>query len=496
MPAVLTAFFGIFITALIFGSDWRPQFSWPVVLICLCSYALVIGVLVRAGLRNVRQLEMLSLTDSLSHLPNRRALHLNIKSIASTQGEVAVALIDLDGFKMVNDHYGHGVGDRLIIQCAKLLQEICGRDGTTYRLGGDEFAIVLSGPIAGNVLESICRRLIARLAKPIELDDRAITLGASIGLTHSAARQMVDSSELLRQADIAMYASKDAGKMRCTWYRQEFDDERQFQQDLDHDLRLALANGEFRVAYQPLVSVDGERIVAVEALIRWERPDGRKIGPNIFIPTAEKSGLINAIGLWVLRQALQDAKSWNDVKISVNVSASQLHNPDFPIELGNLLEEFDFPPERLELEVTETQLVLDSDSASRILDLIRSFGVRVALDDFGTGYASIGFLRQCRFEKLKLDRSLIVDSIESESSRAMMMASVTLARSLDMDVTAEGVETEAQADLARIAGCDQIQGWLYYKAMPADELSALLASSESKHAMISQSLPMPKRSAA
>ena len=230
--------------------------------------------------------------------------------------------------------------------------------------------------------------------------------------------------------------------------------------------------------YQPLVDAETREIVAVESLIRWVRPDGEQIGPHIFIPIAEESGLINAIGLWVLRQACTDALQWDGIMLSVNISAAQLRNPEFPIQMGHILEETGFPPEQLELEITETCLVLDPIVAERNLDVIRGFGVNVSLDDFGTGYASIGFLRQFRFEKLKLDRSLVVDAETDEGSRAMMLSSITVARALKMGVAAEGVETQEQADLVRIAGCDQIQGWLYYKAMPASEIRQYLPSTD------------------
>ena len=223
--------------------------------------------------------------------------------------------------------------------------------------------------------------------------------------------------------------------------------------------------------YQPLVDARSGRIVTVEALIRWIRPDGVNIGPHVFIPVAEESGLINAIGLWVLRRACEEALGWDGVRLSVNVSAAQLRNPEFPVELGQILEETGFPASRLELEVTETYLVGDSVAAARSLDVIRSFGVGVVLDDFGTGYASIGFLRQFRFERLKLDRSLIRQAGEDDGSRAMMVSSITVARAMKMNVTAEGVETPQQADMVRDAGCDQIQGWLYFKAMPAADIA-------------------------
>jgi EAL domain-containing protein (putative c-di-GMP-specific phosphodiesterase class I) len=218
--------------------------------------------------------------------------------------------------------------------------------------------------------------------------------------------------------------------------------------------------------------------VAVEALLRWERADGVPIGPDVFIPIAEESGLIDPIGLWVLREACREAMPWSGIKLSVNVSAAQLRNPEFPIQFGQILEETGFPPARLELEVTETYLVLDPVVAGRALEVIKQFGVGVVLDDFGTGYASIGFLRKFRFEKLKIDRSLIVDAAIDDGSHAMMVSSIAVARAMDMDVTAEGVETEAQADLVRVAGCDQIQGWLYFRPISAGEVTEQLAKIE------------------
>ena len=202
------------------------------------------------------------------------------------------------------------------------------------------------------------------------------------------------------------------------------------------------------------------------------------IGPDVFIPIAEESGLIDPIGLWVLREACREAMGWDGIKLSINVSAAQLRNPEFPIQFGQILEETGFPPARLELEVTETYLVLDPVVAGRALEMIKQFGVGVVLDDFGTGYASIGFLRKFRFEKLKIDRSLIVDAALDDGSHAMMVSSIAVARAMDMDVTAEGVETEAQAELVRIAGCDQIQGWLFFRPISAEEITEQLSKIE------------------
>ena len=433
------------------------------------AYAAAVVVLVRFGLASIGKLEDLGLTDSLAAMPNRRALHLDYARAAPGQ-EKALALLDLDGFKSVNDHYGHFIGDRLIKECAKLLTEICGSDGRAYRLGGDEFAILVVGPIAGNILEGVCHTLLARLAQPIVIDERKVTIGASIGLSRSSRRDELTSSELLRRSDMAMYVSKDGGKNRCTWFSGDFDKNRDVTQQVEDDLREAVRLQEFRLAYQPLVDAQSGDIVAVEALLRWQRADGTMVSPGVFIPIAEKCGLIYPIGLWVLRLACREALGWDGITLSINVSPAQLRNPEFPIELGHILEETGFPASRLELEVTETYLVTDPLVANRNLDVIRKFGVGIALDDFGTGYASIGFLRNFRFEKLKIDRSMVVDAATSSGSLAMMNSSIAVARAMDMSVTAEGVETKAQADLVRSAGCDQIQGWYYYKAITAVEI--------------------------
>jgi diguanylate cyclase (GGDEF)-like protein len=435
------------------------------------------GLLARSVLRGLTQLEDLSLTDTLTRLPNRRALHRDVaRTVLQPGEECALALLDLDGFKLVNDHYGHNTGDRMLHSCATIIQEVCDREARAYRLGGDEFALLVQGPIGGNLLEGICRSLLGRLQSPVPIGDRELAISASIGLTRRRAGHALEPSELLREADVAMYASKRGGKARCTWFSGHFDRDSEAMRKIDEEMRTALAEGQFRVHYQPLVHATSREIVAVEALLRWARPDGRNVGPNVFVPVAESTGLINPIGLWVLRQACTDARAWGDITLSVNISPAQLRNPEFPIQLGQILEETGFEPERLELEITETCLVVDPVVAGRSLDVIRGFGVNIALDDFGTGYASIGFLRQFRFEKLKLDRSLIVESANDEGSRAMMLSSISVARALKMGVTAEGVETEAQADLARTAGCDQMQGWLYFRPMPAADMDQHLAA--------------------
>lgn len=440
----------------------------------IMTYAATLFFLGRSSIINLRAFEARAIIDPLTRLHNRHALHEDIHHHSQGSEEVALALIDLDGFKQVNDHYGHAVGDQLIEQCAQMIRDVCAGEARGYRLGGDEFAIVMTGKVSGTILEGICRTLLERMAVPVEVEHRHMTIGASIGLTRSTAGERLPSAEMLRRSDVAMYMSKRGGKMRCTWFNEGFDRRRERTREIEDEIRAGITSSEFNLAYQPLVSAETGRIVAVEALLRWDRGDRVPLGPCIFVPVAEESGLISPLGLWVLRKAVCDALRWGDITLSVNISAAQLRNPEFPIKLGEVLEETGFPAHQLELEVTETCLVLNPEVAERTLDVIRSFGVRIALDDFGTGYASIGFLRRFRFDKLKLDRSLVELAGVDDASRAMMLSSIALARALNMAVTAEGVETEEQAELVRLAGCDQIQGWLYHRALPAREIDRLV----------------------
>lgn len=472
--AVLSVVFGLMILAAAASDQIVIVSPLPLLTAAVLIYAATLVLLGWHGIANVRDLKALGTLDGLTGLPNRRSLQEDIERSSRGQDEVAIALIDLDGFKLVNDHYGHAVGDQLIKHCADMLRTMCGDEARCFRLGGDEFAAIMTGQAAGNILEGMCRTLLEKFAQPAVLSGRAIALGASIGLARSTHQVRLDPSEMLRRADVAMYMSKRGGKMRCTWFSENFDRRRERMRAIEDEIRDGIAENEFALAYQPLVDARGEQIVAVEALLRWNRRDERLIGPNVFIPIAEDLGLVNPLGLFALRRAMTDAKGWG-VSLSVNISAAQLRNPEFPIQLGEILEETGFPPELLELEVTETCLVLDPVVAERTLDVIRCFGVHIVLDDFGTGYASIGFLRRFRFEKLKLDRSLVMLAGEDDGSRAMMLSSIAMARALNMEVTAEGVETSQQAEMVRAAGCDQIQGWLYFKAMSAAEVDHLIA---------------------
>ena len=328
---VLTLIFGALAVMLVINDAISIPLTSPLILGGVLAFVIAAVVFARLGVVHIGHLESLGMTDSLSLLPNRRALHIDVQRNGTKDSELAIALIDLDGFKMVNDQYGHNVGDQVIKNCAAMLSDLCGQDARCYRLGGDEFAISMTGSLAGTIVEGISRSFIDLFKKPIIVDDRRIVIGASIGISSSKGADRQNSSELLRRSDVAMYTSKRNGKMRCTWYQPEFDRNREAAQKIDSEMRRALSNDEFYVHYQPLVCAKTSKIVAVESLLRWARPDGRPVGPDVFIPIAEESGLINPIGLKVLRQACKDALAWADITLSVNISPAQLRDVEFPI---------------------------------------------------------------------------------------------------------------------------------------------------------------------
>lgn len=449
---------------------WKAS---PIIGLVLLLGVFALGLLLAYCYRFFEELRSSALIDSLSNLPNRRALENEIGNAIRQGDHMALAFLDLDGFKAVNDNYGHGVGDDLIKKCSAAALEFGHECNMVARLGGDEFAILAVGRDADDRLARFAESFISRLSKPFHLGERTILIGASIGLA-SRSKGADDVAELMRRADIAMYASKHSGKMRITGFDLAIDQRQAESHRIDQQMRRALDRGEFEVHYQPQVGASTNTVQTLEALVRWTGTNNMEIGPDRFIPIAEETGLIDRIGLFVLDRACRDALAWPDIQLAVNISAAQLRNPDFPGNLWAIIERTGFPPERLELEITETYVVLDPIVATRVMTEIQRLGIRIALDDFGTGYASIGFLRQFNFDTLKIDKSLVMDAVTSEGARAMIQASIVVARSLGMSVVAEGVENEAQDMLMRVAGCDQLQGWLYSKAVTADAVLPLI----------------------
>ncbi|WEK48545.1 MAG: bifunctional diguanylate cyclase/phosphodiesterase [Candidatus Kaistia colombiensis] len=413
--------------------------------------------------------------DSLTGLPNRAALTRALEEAVRRQPPqpLAVLFLDLDGFKEVNDSYGHEIGDRLLQEVARGFESICARRGLLARVGGDEFALVLDNRDAVVAAEEIGSRLVRYLDSPIVLDDRVIVIGTSVGIA-VVEEEGVTADELLRRADVAMYQAKELGRSRVALYDRSIDAEKIDRKRLASELREALKSDALHVVYQPIFEAQTMRPVQVEALLRWPHPQEGMIPPDLFISVAEENGLMDAVGNWVLRNACRDALNWPDIRLAINVSPVQFRNPGFDRNLAAILAETGLPAERLEVEMTETHLVTFPDRAQHIVASLRVLGVSVALDDFGTGYSSIGYLRRFSFDKLKIDRSLVHGVSVDLETRRLCEATIALGLALNLEVTAEGIESEADAEIMRQAGCSYLQGFAFARPMPAAAITELL----------------------
>ncbi|MGV1866336.1 MULTISPECIES: putative bifunctional diguanylate cyclase/phosphodiesterase [unclassified Rhizobium] len=402
--------------------------------------------------------------DGLSGLLNRNGLLADLDKALENGDDVTLHLLDLDGFKAVNDTWGHQIGDVLIQKVANTISQCHPQIVSAARLGGDEFALVQCdhGPSS-----NFCARVLSIFEKPFEIEGRTVEVGVSIGSARSV--NVTDSFELLRRADLALYRAKHDGKGRAVGYRPELDRDREEMAVLENELKRAVVNGDIGVAYQPLVASGSGKLNGVEALARWQSPTG-PISPEIFIPLAERSGLIDQLGMLILRQSVRAAADWPELGLSVNVSPVQMCNASFAHRVASLLKEENFEPTRLTLEITEGVLMSNPTHAQRAIDELKKIGVRFSLDDFGCGYASIGALRQFGFDSMKIDRSLVW-AFDDGRGRDILKATIALAAALSIPVTAEGIENEVQADFLRDAGCDQLQGYMVGRPMSAQELS-------------------------
>ncbi|EJC73129.1 bifunctional diguanylate cyclase/phosphodiesterase [Rhizobium hidalgonense] len=423
--------------------------------------------------RRLRQLAQAALFeaghDSLSGLLNRSGLLSLLGDMENSESSpTRLYLIDLDGFKAVNDAWGHAVGDDLIRMVSKALMACHPEVVAAARLGGDEFALVHVGSATCEDME---KTVLALFAKPYKIDGRTIEVGASIG---AAARDGdVEPLELLRRADMALYRAKANGRGQAVEYDPELDQERQRVAELESLLKNAISSGAIEAVFQPLVSASTGTVTGLEALARWRTATGN-VSPEIFIPLAERCGLIDALGVHMLRTSIEHAKNWPDLALSVNVSPVQLCNPGFAAEVISVLQELDFDPKRLTLEITEGVLMTNPEQARRSIDQLKRVGIKFALDDFGCGYASIGALRQFGFDRMKIDRSLVSALDEGASGADVLRATISLATALQIPVTAEGIENSRQAAILRDAGCDQLQGYLIGKPMSARDISGKL----------------------
>ena len=411
--------------------------------------------------------------DSLSGLPNRRALmeKLNVLQAAREPSNVATAIVfvDLDGFKDVNDSFGHETGDALIKLVAERFQRHLPDGALLARLGGDEFAALISSQEALSLAHDFAITVVDELVSPIRMGNRAVQISASVGISHAHPSEC-DAQELFRRADIAMYAVKDNGKAGVKVYSPDLDAERLRHQSIEAQIRKGIEAEEFDVVYQPIVDADSKMIVSVEALIRWPRRPGSSMGPDQFIAVAESTGLIHPLGLFVLRRACQDLREVEGVSLSVNISPAQFSDPDFESKVAAILADTRMPPERLELELTEGYLIEQPERAAAAILSLKAMGISVALDDFGTGYTSIAYLQQYGFSRIKIDKSLASQITNDRKAGILITGAVYMANGLDMDVTAEGVETEDQESLLRLAGCQYLQGFRYCRPKPIAEL--------------------------
>ncbi len=447
--------------------------SLPWILLGIFLHLAIIALLIRNGYFALNDIGRKAYIDSLSELPNRRALRDALDQHFNSNKPAAVALMDLDGFKTINDSFGHHIGDRLICEVSECLRKQVGQNGMIARLGGDEFAVLITGEGEKARIKQITADILESFARPFHIDERTVAVGVSIGIALRGDNAQ-SGSELLRQADVAMYAAKNAGKMRICWFDVHLDLAKEKALQVENGLREALENDQFELVYQPQFNTQSHEVCTVEALLRWKHPEQGEISAADFVPVAEESGLIDRIGLWVLEQACRDALRWPDQKISINVSAAQLRNPDFAKNVGKLLEEMNFPVEQLQFELTGSILALDSELADKAIESIKTLGVTLVLDDYGASLIPPGWLQRRSFKRVKLDHDLVRAAETDESSRTIVQANVAVARALNMDVIAAGVETEGQADIMRIVGCDELQGWHFSRPLTAQEISDLV----------------------
>ncbi len=412
--------------------------------------------------------------DPLTDLPNRVCFRERLGRAlqAVPEGDLAVISIDLDYFKPINDRYGHPVGDAVLVAIAERLRESVEDGGVVARFGGDEFTVLLRKRDAGAV-EAQCRRLLRALSEPVAIGSIVTTVGGSMGVAFAPADGST-TDELIKNADTALYRAKSEGRGTFRFFAADMDQGLQERQQLVQDLRSALSNRELVLHYQPYVDAITQAITGCEALLRWNHPLRGMVSPADFIPIAEESGLIVPIGAWVIEEACRQAAGWpGGQRISLNISPIQFRDRDLPDCILAALQKTGLAPNRLEVEVTETVLVVDAEAALDILTRIRALGVRIALDDFGTGYSSLNYLWRFPFDKIKIDRSFVWEIDSRRDSQIIVQAIRDIARGLNMTITAEGVETERQAELLRQTGCQELQGFLFSRPRPAEDLDRL-----------------------
>jgi diguanylate cyclase (GGDEF)-like protein/PAS domain S-box-containing protein len=421
--------------------------------------------------------------DTLTGLPNRTRVRRLLGEALSSGGAdsaCAIMFLDLDGFKPVNDTFGHPRGDAVLLGVAKRLVQEVGSCGQVGRMGGDEFAIVIRDATSRDLVESLAARVIEAVAQPFMIDSAEIRIGVSIGCAFGPADgQSVD--DLIQRADLALYQAKAKGRGTCCFFDAKMQNEAEDRLKIEHDLKAAIGTGQFRLLYQPLIHAADQSLVGFEALVRWHHPTRGIVSPAAFIPLAEETGTIVELGEWVIEEACRAAACWPEhISVAVNVSAKQLLVPSLPNMIADCLSRHRLSSNRLELEVTESIFLTDSEQALDVLKRLRALGLGIALDDFGTGYSSLGYLNKAVFHKLKIDGSFVRDAAQNRETVAIIQSIVQLARSFRMTVTAEGVETADDFTRMRELGCQQIQGYLFGRPMDFERANELILATQQR----------------
>ena len=453
------------------------------------SYLQTLANLLAAALERdnaKKRLTYLAENDSLTHLPNRwflnNYLHTAISRSASTPSAISVMFIDLDRFKTVNDTMGHAVGDELLIQASRRLEEHIDDDSLVARLGGDEFSIVVTqAAYSESSIKSLATHIVDALAKPFNLRGQDIFVSASVGIANYPF-DGDDAGVILKHADTAMYHAKKSGRNNYKFYTAEMNESAVKRLQTETLLRGALGRDEFILHFQPKVSLTDGSISGLEALLRWKHPELGLVSPADFIPMLEDTGLIIPVGEWVIRKVCETLKGWEDnnlgvVPIAINLSARQLQVKGLAKTVRHILEEYGINPALLEFELTESVLMIEPESAVEILREIKSYGIGLSVDDFGTGYSSLAYLKRFPIDTLKIDRMFIKDITSNHEDAAITRAVIVLAHELDLNVIAEGVETFDQLELLVKHGCDQIQGYLFSKPVTSEECATMIKSS-------------------
>jgi diguanylate cyclase len=458
----------------------------PFIAVAIVGLALLAGLIMRHSRRTAQaiaagetRLRHLALHDPVCGLPNRiyfgERLERLIGEVRKGGRSAAVFFIDLDHFKDVNDTLGHHIGDELILAVTQRLSHVMRGDDLVARLGGDEFAILTNCASDSYSLQAIAGRIIGAVCAPYSISGHGINIGASVGIA-VIDRRARDAGDILRYADMALYRAKNEGRNRACIYDAAMDADLSQRKLLESDLLHAIRNDGLAAAYQPIVNASGDTMVAVEALARWTHPTAGVIPPSVFIPIAENSGLIVELGEWMLRRACLEGAKWPNLTVAVNVSPLQFRRSDFVDVVERILKETDFDPSRLELELTESTLLGNLETAELSMLRLKAIGVRFALDDFGTGYSSLLYLRRFPFDKLKIDSSFVRSIETAPDAAAIVHAVVSLGRGLGMRVTAEGVENAEQHLFLRAAGVHSMQGYRFGRPGPPADISARIAS--------------------